>query len=737
MSSGERVGTHSGSIQVLKAQRSPSLEDLYLAYRKAKIDVFYERSQPMAVQFCDFEKNLHENLSKLRDQLRNPKQAWSRNLSFIGSVRYIPKSLTLPKNDNGSIHFSQSDPMDTWSYLQSRWENEQPTVEFRPVSGFSVEMQIVCALWVNLVGHKFDACLGKSAAGTRLRRLRGSDEGDCSPEFHLEAPGSFKPYFYGYREWRDRGLKAIRGELSLGRKVIVLTMDLVSFYHRVDPKFILNSDFQDSISFKSRNGSLSRFEMMLTNALIDAFRAWVKQIPGENVGLPVGVPAARIFANVLLGEFDSLVQQHLNPIYYGRYVDDVFLVMRDTGFLKTPEDVLEYICKRLSCLKSSEEGLLLTRPYQETSHLVFGREKQRIFLLSGEIGADLIDAIETKIDEVSSEWRLLPDIDDLERTPAARVLTAARQGKDEVDSLRKADQLSLRRLSFALMLRSIDALTRDLPPSEWRAERIRFYTFANTHVITPLRILDLNDYLPRLLGIAVACGDWEDAKCIIRRISMVIGKLEDETHCDQEHKETPRKTTFPRIKPPPRGIWNKFRKSLGESLIEFCLRAYPIERGECELFGTVANEIRQLFELGNDEEDDYFHLAKGLFWSDLARRPFKDLLLDDLELTIPTEALEMRHLPQSRLERASDIRGFLNTIGKGAGKQDSFLLPLLFPTRPISVSELTELIPDTASDLQKLRSLIQTLRGTWVKPRTKQDSSERENDDLIKVGCAY
>ena len=35
-----------------------SLDDLYHAYRKAKVDVFFERSQPMALEFCQYEKNL-------------------------------------------------------------------------------------------------------------------------------------------------------------------------------------------------------------------------------------------------------------------------------------------------------------------------------------------------------------------------------------------------------------------------------------------------------------------------------------------------------------------------------------------------------------------------------------------------------------------------------------------------------------------------------------------------------
>lgn len=39
------------------------MEALYQAYRKAKVDVFYERSQPLSQEFCEYERSLHANLT--------------------------------------------------------------------------------------------------------------------------------------------------------------------------------------------------------------------------------------------------------------------------------------------------------------------------------------------------------------------------------------------------------------------------------------------------------------------------------------------------------------------------------------------------------------------------------------------------------------------------------------------------------------------------------------------------
>lgn len=309
-------------------------------------------------------------------------------------------------------------------------------------------------------------------------------------------------------------------------------MDLAAFYHNVDPRFLLDQRFFARSRFRSRNaGLLSAGERRFTRVLAIAFETWASQLPHVSrdgpLGVPVGPSAPRVIANVLLAEFDRLVLKSLAPIYYGRYVDDIFLVLRDTGSFTTAKKVISYLARRIKPLELSDDetALQLKLPYAGRSQLIFKTEKQRIFLLAEEIGEDLLDAIESKIDEVSSEWRLLPNQDDLERSPAARVLTAAKKSTDDADSLRKADELSLRRLGFSLLLRSANALARDLPPSEWVDERRRFYRFVGRHVLTPLRLLDLNDYLPGLLELAVACLDWDEARRMVMRIAKVVKNL--------------------------------------------------------------------------------------------------------------------------------------------------------------------------------------------------------------------
>lgn len=705
-----------------------SMENLYLAYRKAKFDVYYERSQPMAEAFSDYEGDLHTNLTELCTTLRNRKPNWFSDVQFMGRFGMIPKGLTVaqPKEDRGP-HFSLSDLGDAWNHL-IKTVKEKPKVEFRAVAHFTVNMYIVCALWVNLVGHKYDACLSSSAYGSRLRRLRkNTSSPDGCAKYHIDAPGSFRPYFYSYRDWREHGLKAIEHELSENRRVIAITMDLAGFYHNVDPTFLLDDTYLRRARFASINKrSLTENERRFTDQLIRAFETWSKQLPSwsQNAppGVPVGPSAPRVIANVLLVEFDRLIQNRLTPIYYGRYVDDIFLVIRDTGRFSKPSSILKHIALRIPRLQfdAADDTLTLDLPYGGKSKLIFKGEKQRLFLLRGEVGQDLLETIRNKIDEVSSEWRLLPNLDDLDKSPASRVLTAAKQSNQDADSLRKADELSLRRLGFSLLLRSADALARDLPPDEWKTERVKFYRFVERHVLTPLRFMDLNDYLPRLLGLSIACRDWPQARRTVLRISEVLRSL-------QRHAVVSPPT------PPTKAArqWRAYRKHLVLSLREAVHCSYPLDGTTHASQMAAKRVIREIDALHADDyvptDSTPLQTARHLFGSDLAREPFKESLIEGNETHFHARPADTSNLPESLQQRASVIKDFLD---QGSSEQPVSFAHL-FPTRPLNAAEITECVPDTAKQLELLAKFVRALRGTWVLEYQGEDDAD---SDSIEIG---
>ncbi|MDZ7811330.1 MAG: hypothetical protein U5L11_16440 [Arhodomonas sp.] len=141
----------------------------------------------------------------------------------------------------------------------------------------------------------------------------------------------------------------------------------------------------------------------------------------------------------------------------------------------------------------------------------------RVFMLAGVSGLHMLDSIQTQLREVSSERRFMPEPNFLERGPAAEVLTAAGTAEEEPDGLRQAEGLSIKRLSWSVLLHKAERLSVDLQPNQWSADRQKFYEFAQEHVLRPDRILSHWDTLPRLIGLATACEDDKQAALLVQR----------------------------------------------------------------------------------------------------------------------------------------------------------------------------------------------------------------------------
>ena len=180
---------------------SLAIEDLLVAYRKAKADCFFENTFPTAIKFAEYEQDLLNNLNTLLNRLKS-NSGFKGDEELLGDFRLLPKKLStdrkLDSSENGHVHFSKPERA-----VESLFENYDITPEFRIVGDFPVDTHIISALWINMIGHQFDAKLDDSCYGARLKRIRNDElfvEGDEKP-FHISSIGSFVPYFQPYQKW--------------------------------------------------------------------------------------------------------------------------------------------------------------------------------------------------------------------------------------------------------------------------------------------------------------------------------------------------------------------------------------------------------------------------------------------------------------------------------------------------------------------------------------------------------
>ncbi|MDB2386052.1 RNA-directed DNA polymerase [Shewanella sp.] len=307
--------------------------DLIVAYRKAKADCFIEDGFPSAIDFAEFEEDLLTNLDKLLEEWKEHNGPKSIS-SYLGHFRVVPKKLSSkPKENskNGHTHFSNKKRA-----FKHFCGSNTIIPEFRIVGNFPVKTHILSALWINMVGHKFDSCLNEGDVyGARLKRLKSNNKNIERP-FNLTSVGSFKPYYQPYQQWRNNGLSAIRSELENKRAVVAVSLDLKSYYHTIDPSFLTSQDFQDTIGL-DKDKKLSEDEQDFTKKIVKLLKNWGTNatkfakgltntdtaIPG---GLVIGLTVSRIISNVLLWKLDQLIREELTPVHYGRYVDDMLMI---------------------------------------------------------------------------------------------------------------------------------------------------------------------------------------------------------------------------------------------------------------------------------------------------------------------------------------------------------------------------------------------------------------------------
>jgi hypothetical protein len=769
------------------------LADLAFAYRKAKADCFFERALSLAEDFADYEQNLEANLEALLRRLRSKERmALANEARLLGSPHLVAKKLSLEARKRASRgkvktigHAYFSDKRRAFDHVL---DTHELTAEFRIASRFPVDLHVLSALWINRIGHRFDAGLNDRAYGSRVRRY-GDDGAPNAGSYQLKALGSMAPYFLPYRSWRENGLSAMQSALDEGQKIVAVTLDLRNYFHRIDPRFILDPAFHAAIGLDGENfdseaaasTALTPVERELTEILLGVLMAWSKHAAqlirvnqagiAEDMafrgigGLPIGVTACRLMANVLLCEWDERIVECLSPVYYGRYVDDMFLVLRDPENVSGPGELMDRIAKLLpegmlqKKRRSPEERYIHLGSYQGKTELVLQDGKHRIFFLNGRAGLDLLSVIRREIVDLSSERRLMPDPDTLTRSPAARVLTAAGDPRENADSLRRAEGLSIRRMGWAIQLRSAETLALDLPPEdkEWKEKRQEFYRFARDHVLRPECLLEHMDYLPRLLGLAVASRDWAEALDLYDAAHYALTRIQ--AGCSDARNGL--RLNGHSVASDSKAAWALVRTSFEQMAREAVLRPWPWGTGP---YGSLPEftpgAAEKLMERLSIDVIDLHARVVRLIESDLGRTPLKEhrrLYGLPAQDGLPHDAAPAIVSCFDADDEIAVMREFLlmatvhrrsHTEGVNLIEGEESLLPYLFPTRPFTPREIAEIDPrcvgiaeangkstlEPADAAGHWAKLVRALRGSWTRldsDASTEASTVADNDPRV------
>lgn len=363
------------------------------AFTKLKSSLYYEKNnlhlRQQMVDFCSEE--IGQKLDNLANRLSNGD-------SFDDELKKIGLFL-LPKK----IKSTQSDP----NILSNSFDFNKNEIERLMIyADIPIELHIVAILWVMLFGSKLDKELDQYCWGNRL--IIDEDTEEIKAGRHL-----FKPYFKQYQQWWSKAIDEANHLLENKENVCILNLDIQNYYHsiRIKPDDLKNKDGDWNDSEKIVWQLFLKIHQKYNEVLCNfGFR----EDDFENgFALPVGLLSSPLLANCYLKGFDQKVNEALTPAYYGRYVDDILIVVKHA---KQPESIKSFIDKLKIGLVSKEtkdgDAKKTIWYFDEMPKLTLQQEKIFLYYFDHKFSSELLSKFEKEQREHSSEYRFLSDEED-------------------------------------------------------------------------------------------------------------------------------------------------------------------------------------------------------------------------------------------------------------------------------------------------------------------------------------
>lgn len=424
-----------------------------IAYKKLKSSVYYDKSQaPLRDAIVAFEspKVFDKKLKDLSSALKASDEFWKtysqRSIDTI-DFYMLPKSVSAKKHDNLILNYDDALPEIT---------------KYQYYINLDIPGHIIGVLWLLTVGKMIDDDTYEHAYGNRLNKHLLNENGEVSL-----SPTLFEPYITQYGSWRDRALRIAEEHLDEKEDVFILTLDFQSYFYSVDINKEafdrLLADYIDTITdadcrWIERIHSfvwqvLERYTKVLQKHKVilethqnkpDGTEILSRSISQEiNHLLPIGFLPCNVLSNWVLRGFDDAISNRWNPLYYGRYVDDVIIVdkveknssLYKSVRAKRPDQyntltadaiVRRFMCncRNLETETSCTEGILesLESPTRyRINNNILGHmgsmidvqpTKLKVFYFRSGTSKALLTRFREDIAKNASEFRVLPELDD-------------------------------------------------------------------------------------------------------------------------------------------------------------------------------------------------------------------------------------------------------------------------------------------------------------------------------------
>lgn len=281
-----------------------------------------------------------------------------------------------------------------------------------------IPIHIIETMWSIIVGSLLDESLSKNSYGNRVHNSIIRLRQDYPNQTESNSNNLFERYIDNYTKWRDQGInKAIEVVNTDNKDVAIFSLDLKGFYYNIDIDFNIISN----IITETQNPKLIELSLILNDCLKkihEKYKAVVENTIGithlknNNGGIPIGMTSSAILSNWYLKKFDDDVEELINPIYYGRYVDDMIFVLKspklEFGNNKNAiNDFISNILRGMIVESEKDKGsYLLAEKYHS---LPIQKDKLILHYFDKNHSLAGLQIFKKELENRSSAFRFLPD----------------------------------------------------------------------------------------------------------------------------------------------------------------------------------------------------------------------------------------------------------------------------------------------------------------------------------------
>ncbi|WP_455024356.1 reverse transcriptase domain-containing protein [Neisseria elongata] len=391
------------------------------AYIYLKNHIYYENLNLfMRERISSFEKehnlldenvgrNIFEEIAKvISDNNTDKLDEWIDSISF----RIIPKSF------EDSSHKNTPNSNEEGRFIS----NDKSTGIHNPEKlnyfiDANVEVYIIDMLWSLYVGPILDGMLTEDCYGNRLRNHAKEfikEYGECNNTGDVSGHNNlFIRYIDQYNKWRNNAINKARLLSDDNNSVGVVSLDLKEFFYNVD----IDLDKVDEIIERECSREIMDDALKLNHLLKCIFKKYYKVINRvlsithdkceRKKILPIGLTSSSILSNWYMIDFDEKIQKILKPIYYGRYVDDILIVLPNPIF--DEDNPLKSLYKKYFLSTH-----ILASSKDDESYIIKGKDisiqkKKVVFQFFDKANSKAgLELFKQELDEQSSAFKFLP-----------------------------------------------------------------------------------------------------------------------------------------------------------------------------------------------------------------------------------------------------------------------------------------------------------------------------------------